>query len=159
MVVLTLTLTWWIRNWLKLFLSTIAKARSFVQYCVSLSKDKIFNWSYRIVENVWQCNKLNINDLFLELPPPKFGVHCCEQVVAAIPASAWNIHSLQVTKCKYEYMFTTEQPSDVFVNKVFATKIIYFKGTDQRDFRLPVFFIIQASLGYWSMGLNIFNFG
>ena len=93
----------------KTVLSTIAKARSFVQYCVSLSKDKIFNWSYRIVENVWQCNKLNINYLFLELPPPKFGLHCCEQVVAAIPASAWNIHhSLQVPKCKY--MFTTEQP-------------------------------------------------
>ena len=34
-----------------------------------------------------------------------------------------------------------------------------FKGTVQRDFRLPVFFIIQTSLYHWSIGLNIFDFG
>ena len=32
------------------------------------------------------------------------------------------------------------------------------KRTVQRDFWLPVFFIIQTSLGHWSMGLNIFEF-
>ena len=38
-------------------------------------------------------------------------------------------------------------------------KVWFPKGTVQRDFQLPVFFIIQTSLGHWSMGLNIFDFG
>ena len=33
-----------------------------------------------------------------------------------------------------------------------------FKGTVQRDFQPPVFFIIQTSLGHWSISLNIFVF-
>ena len=40
----------------------------------------------------------------------------------------------------------------------YRSRILYFKGTVQLDFRPPVFFIIQTSLGHGSMGLNIFVF-
>ena len=42
--------------------------------------------------------------------------------------------------------------------KIIGSIYVYIKGTVQRDFRPPVFFIVQTSLGHWSMGLNILVF-
>ena len=41
----------------------------------------------------------------------------------------------------------------------YQAKMVLLKGTVQRDFWPPVFFIIQTSLGHWPTGSNIFEFG
>ena len=58
------------------------------------------------------------------------------------------------SRWKTDQLRKTELPG--IVNRLIKKHFI--KGTVQQDFQLPVFFIIQTSLGHWSMGVNIFDF-
>ena len=65
----------------------------------------------------------------------------------------WNFNSF---KAKSEALFEgyNWHTENVYYSTEMWTMLIFltFKGTVQRDFRTPVFFIIWTSLGFWPMG-------